>query len=126
MARPPTPDAAWHDALAYALVGERFDFGPLPAPDVPLLVGQLAALGWDAARIRRHALGVRATEAPWPHPIPDALRAGLGAAQLHAALGAVRDALGVAALDAQVSTRTTLNADERRLLNEVPPHHVRF
>ncbi len=96
-------------------------------PDAPELAAGLAAAGWDASRVRAYALAVRSAGEPWPHQIPDALRAGLGPAQLHAALGAVRETLGVATLDVQSpSKRTALNADERRLLGDVPPHFGRL
>lgn len=121
----PTADAAWHRALAYALAGAELDLPGRPAPDVAALAAELAAAGWTPARVAEHARSVQDAERPWPHPIPATLRAGLSAAQLHAALGRARDELGVAVLDPRTpSARTTLTADERRLLADVPPHHV--
>ena len=59
-------------------------------------------------------------------PVPDALRAGLGAAQLYAAIGGARERYGLEALTVlPPSRRTRLDADERRLLADVPPHFGR-
>lgn len=119
---------AWSAALAFALTGEELSLPESDAPDspdVPGLVAALGASGWDAVRVHDHAVEVLAREEVWPHPIPDALRAGLGAAQLYAALGEARRALGVTVLEEKgPSTRTRLNADERRLMQDVPPHHI--
>lgn len=110
---------AWHAALAWALVGERLDLGVQQQPDVTALVEDLEKLGWGPQRI-----GEVARDAPvWPFPWSDADRAGLGAAQLHAALREARRVLGLEALVVRPpSQRTHLNADERRLLADVPPH----
>ena len=65
-----------------------------------------------------------AAERIWPHPVPAGLRAGCGAAQLAAALGRARELLGLSTLETRgPSARTKLNADELRLMREVPPHH---
>ena len=113
---------AWHRAIAFALTGENADLRVQETPDLDLLVGQLADVGWDTERIAAHARGVQ----PWPHPVPDAVRTGLGAAQLHAAIGRARDRYGLVALTVlPPSRRTNLTADERRLLGEVPPHFGR-
>lgn len=117
--------SGWHRALAWALTGEALDLPDRPAPDADALVAELARHGWGAERVRTHALEA-AGVTPWPHPVPDALRAGLGAAQLHAALGAARARLGLDVLAAAPpSRRTKLDADERRLLAEAPPHFGR-
>lgn len=117
--------SGWHRALAWALTGEALELPDHPVPDADALVAELDACGWNTGRIRAHAVetaGVR----PWPHPVPDALRSGLGAAQLHAALGAARARLGLDVLAvAPPSRRTRLDADERRLLAEAPPHFGR-
>jgi len=95
-----------------------------PEPDPERLVAQLADAGWPRERIRAHALGRAADEQPWPHQVPDELRAGCGAAQFYAALGATRALLGLVTLESRPpSGRTRLNPDEERLLRDVPPHH---
>ena len=118
-------DRAWHAAVAFALIGERLPLPARPAPDAARLVEQLDAAGWTPERVASHARAVSDASQPWPHPVPADLRAGLGAAQLRAALDACRAALGLVTLTTKPpSTRTALTADERRLLAEVPPHHV--
>ena len=105
--------------LALALVGERLDFGVQDAPDVPGLLDELAARGWDRERIHHVAHGT----SPWPFPLADADRAALGSAQLFAALRDARRRLGLEVLEVRPrSRRTHLDADERRLLADVPPH----
>ncbi len=109
----------WHRAMALALVGERLDLAPTEAPDVGDLLAQLAANGWERTRIAElaHAAPQR------PFPVAPADRAGLGPAQFTAALGEARAALDLVALDVRPrSARRVLDADERRLLADVPPH----
>lgn len=105
---------AWHQALAYAVTGRRHpELGRQARPDLPALALTLRA-GWpaDPAELRR------------PHPVPPDLAAGLGAAQLGAAVAELRTLLG---LDRQpvvpVTADRPLTADEQRLSREVPPHH---
>ena len=115
----------WHSAIAYALTGEALDLGVQPAPDLAEMKDKLDATGWPPVRIADHA---RATvgRTPWPHPVPDALRAGLGAAQLHAAIRGARDRFGLAVLTVlPPSRRTQLDRDELRLVADVPPHFGR-
>ncbi len=116
----------WQAALAWALVGEQFVLPEPGGPDPEGLVGELAARGWTAAAIRQHAAVALGAERPWPHQIPAALRDGCGAAQLFAALGRTRALLGLVSLETRVpSGRTSLDADELRLLRDVPPHYGR-
>lgn len=119
-------DAAprWHAAIGYALVGEDLALDEPVQPDPARLVTDLADAGWDAGRIRAHASAAAEAEHPWPHRIPAELRRGCGAAQLHAALGRTRALLDVVTLETLApSARTTLDADEQRLLRDVPPHY---
>lgn len=115
----------WHRALGLALTGEDLDVGVQERFDAEAAVDALALAGWDAPRIAEHARA-RAGRAPWPHPVAAAVRGGISAAEFHAAVIRTRTALGVEALDlVPPSPRTVLNADERRLLNDVPPHFGR-
>ncbi len=117
--------APWHRALGLALTGEELDAGVQDAFDADAAVAALAASGWDAPRISEHAHAV-AQAAPWPHPLTREQRGGIGPAEFHAALLRVREALGLAVLTVlPPSTRTRLDADERRLLSDVPPHFGR-
>lgn len=116
----------WQAAVAWALVGEQLVLPEPGGPDPDALVAELAARGWTAAAIRQHAAGVLGAERPWPHQIPDGLRSGCGAAQLYAALGQTRALLGLNSLETRGPTvRTRLDADELRLLRDVPPHYGR-
>lgn len=115
--------AGWHRAIAWALTGEDLPLPEQDVPDLDALVEQLAAAGWPASRIVASAGEARAAGI-WPVPVPARLRAGLGAAQLHAAIREARLGYGLEAGTAvPPSRRTTLTADERRLLGEVPPHY---
>jgi hypothetical protein len=110
-----TGPAAWHQALAYAVTGRRFDgLGRQQAPD-------LAAL----AAFLRPQLGADVDPAVLarPHPLPPDLAVGLGAAQLVAATAELRQRLAGERQARPVTRQRTLTADERRLLDEVPPHH---
>jgi hypothetical protein len=114
----------WHVGLAYALVGFEVDLPASATPDAAVLVADLAAIGWDADRIGDHARETAAAEQPWPHPVPAWLRQDCGAAQFHAALARTRVLLGLVTLETRPpSGRSRLNADEERLMREVPPHH---
>lgn len=118
--------APWHAALAWALVGEEVSLGSQPVPDVAGLLRDLDAAGWPRERIADHARTALVRGGPWPHTIPAPMRAGLGPAQLFAALGGVRRSLGLEVLETRPpSSRTRLDADERRLQADVPPHHGR-
>jgi len=125
----PTPSgpatARWQAAVAYALVGVELPVEETGRADPEATVAALAGLGWTADRIGTHAREVVATEQPWPHPVPQALRSDCGPAQFHAAVARARQLLDLTTLEVRTpSRRTVLTADERRLLAEVPPHHV--
>ncbi len=125
-------DASAADALGFALTGAWLDLSPDPAAGFPDpvsgadgLLALLAAAGWTRDRIADHASAEQTAERAWPHHIPHDRRGGLGAAQIHAALASARTALGLdGTLATRPSGRTRLNADERRLLADVPPHSV--
>lgn len=114
----------WHAALAAALVGEDLDLPEPGRPQLDTLLADLARAGWTGDRIGQHVATAIATGQAWPHPIPPQVRAGCGAAQLHAAIAAAREQLGLGSLEVRVpSRRSRLDPDEQRLLREVPPHH---
>ncbi|MFV0452663.1 MAG: hypothetical protein ACK5LS_10565 [Propioniciclava sp.] len=114
---------AWNSAIAFALVGEELVLPETETPDLAALPAQLASHGWDHGRLQDQARRA-GDQGCWPFPIPRPLRAGLGAAQLRSAIQAARAALGVDTLTVlPPSRRTGLTADERRLLNDVPPHY---
>lgn len=102
--------------------------------DAPLTVGgttvrvdevaaRLGAAGWDRQRLAEHAAGERSAGRTWPKPIPVTRRGGIGAAQLAAAIRAVRERLGpVEEVRLRDSTQP-LGVADRALLAERPPHH---
>jgi len=105
------------EALALALTGRSC---VMPGPD-PLAA--LAADGWDAAAIARHAEAVIDAGGVWPHPVPDELRTRVGSARLLAALQRVQQDLGLFGRSSAPAAPRKLTGDERRLLDDVPPHH---
>lgn len=117
--------APWHRALGLALTGEELDLGVQARFDADAAVAALAASGWGAARIASHAQELTGTR-PWPHPVTADQRGGIGPAEFHAALIRTREALGLTVLTVlPPSNRKELDADERRLLADVPPHFGR-
>ena len=97
----------WHQALAYALTGQRFpELGEQDQPDLDALAD------WLAGRVREVVV-----------PVPSDLTVGLGAAQFHAAMAELQRRLQPPP-QAPVLTNRPLTAEERRLLTDVPPHHL--
>ncbi len=120
----PLATPRWQAAQAYALVGERLDLTEPGHPDASRLILELAEAGWTRDAISDHARTEADAGRPWPHSVPAALRAGCGAAQLAAALARARELLVLVTLETRPpSARVTLDADERRLVRDVPPHH---
>lgn len=94
----------WHQALVYAVTGERRpDLGRQDRPDLDRVVSEIG----DAPR--------------GAHAVPVELTEGIGAAQLAAVLLALRERLPAAPRPVLVDRAP--DAAERRLLDEVPPHH---
>ena len=83
----------------------------------------LADEGWDRAAIQSHARAVIAGGGVWPHTVPDELRLRLGGARLLAAVQRAQADLGLFGQQVPPAAPRPLNADERRLLQDVPPHH---
>ena len=105
--------------LARALTGE-----PLPvAGDATDVGAELAGLGWDVERLTVLREERMRRRLPWPSPADLEVRRELGFARFDALLARVRNELGLAGTRsrAQAPVRP-LNADERRLLADRPPH----
>ncbi len=94
----------WHQALVFAVTGGR-------RPE--LGVQEAADLGAVVAAVAGHDLGA--------YVVPADLREGIGAAQLAALVNALRARL--AGPGRPVLAARAPDADERRLLADVPPHH---
>ena len=106
---------AWHQALAYALTGVRFEELDRQArPDLDAVTAFLRP---------RLGVDVEPAELLRPHPLPADLAPGVGAAQLWAGVAELRRRLSAGASAPGVAAPRPLTADERRLLQDVPPHH---
>jgi hypothetical protein len=116
------PDAllAWHQALAYAICGQRLsELGQQDEPDLDELVRILSR---DADLVPRVQVDRR--RGNWPHPVPNDLMAGIGWAQFSSALTVLITRLDLApGSAARGPSSRPPDADERRLLHDVPPHH---
>lgn len=95
----------WHQALVFAVTGERRpELGRQERPDLDVVVA---------------AIGDRVRGA---HPVPAELTQGIGPARLAAVVTELRTRLAAAGSRPVVAERE-LDAAERRLLADVPPHH---
>ena len=134
MAERRSAGARWHQALAFALTGRRRpELGEQPSPAVAELARLLQSSD-GSGELADHVDATRRSGEPWPHPVPTDLMSGLGYAQFSAALTQLQSELG---LDRAPTPRVgpgrpspghegagqLLSAAERRLLDEVPPHH---
>lgn len=108
-------------AVAVALTGTRLR-GSASTPGG--IVEALAALGWDTQRIAAARAGALDAGQPWPHPVTDDLLTAAGPAQVLATVRACRSLVGQSGLRPAVRhPASRLDAADRRLLAEVPPHH---
>lgn len=117
----------WHQALTFAITGQRWDsLDEHDPPDVRRLLDAvqsrvpLAELTSELEKLRRRG-------DPWPYPVPADLMTGLGYAQFAAALAMVQAALRGRGVTPPAIPKVTADrpptADERRLHEDVPPHH---
>lgn len=115
----------WQSALVFAVVGEVTpeQDGSASGPDLDAIVATLTGRAGGPARIREQIAARHGSGEPWPYPVPAELRAGLGAAQLVAVIAEVRRRLELDPPEHPVLSDRPPDADERRLLAEVPPHH---
>lgn len=113
-------ELAWHQALAYAVCGRRLEqLGRQRSPDIAVLSTALRDLAEEGALILPSSSDQAA------HSVPNDLTQGLGAAQFHAALSALRSELGLGvALCATVAPSRPPTPAERRLNEDAPPHHL--
>lgn len=112
-------------ACAHALVGrpaESLDLEGVHTPD-ELLV-RLREQGWGPIQISQVKTRCLTAGDRWPLEGPAQGRRTVGFAQLHAWVWQCVDLLGFDAVDAGVrDAQSPLDAEDRRLLGERPPHH---
>ncbi len=112
----------WHAALVHALLGRVPDDLPEPGGvDVPRLLVDLDRC-WPGGlvAVRAELAERRRVSAAGP-PLPAELAQQLGPAQFAGALTELRTRLE--SPPTRVAVSRSLDADERRLQAEVPPHH---
>lgn len=108
-------------AVALALTGTALS-GSASTPDG--IVAELDAMGWDSTRIAAVRAAAQDAGHPWPHPVADDQLTAAGPARVLATVRACRSLLGQAGLRPAVRhPASRLDAADRRLLAEVPPHH---
>jgi hypothetical protein len=105
--------------LARALTGRT-----LPVSgDAAGLPAELARLGWGAERLAALRQEQMNKRLPWPFPVDLEARRELGFARFDALLAEVRKQMGLAGTSSRGQALVRpLNADERRLLADRPPH----
>jgi hypothetical protein len=118
----------WHQALGYAMTGQRLDaldaldgLDPLDGQDrlnLPVLARTLL----DLQRARQVVLASSVVER---HHVPADLRAGIGPAQFWAALSELTMLVNRSqpTRPSPVIADRPLTPEERRLTDETPPHH---
>lgn len=105
--------------LGRALTGEEL---PLTSPATDDLVGELADLGWGADQLKGLRQQCQEAGEPWPFPVRRDAVAEVGFAVFHARLQALRERIGLTGLRPQPRVVRPLDADERRLSADRPPH----
>jgi hypothetical protein len=120
-----TDDPAWHQALAFALLGRRRpDLGRQPAPDISQLVDALVATTEGEAPLAEQVGRARLDAKIWPFPVPVDLMPGIAAAQFRAALRELQTRCGIGpAQERRTIADRAPDAAERQLQRDVPPHH---
>jgi len=116
----------WNTALAYAVAGRRWDdLDESGVPELQRVADEIRRRVPDGrSGLQQEIVARLRAGQQWPYDVPPDLRAGLGAAQWVAALGRLRDLLAVGPQpDRPLLSDRKPDADEQRLLRDVPPHH---
>jgi len=122
----PDQPVRWNAALAYAITGQRWDdLDETGMPELATVADEIGRRFAGGIAGLRHQIAATVQEGGrWPYELPAGLREGLGAAQWLAALAGVRELLSVGPQpDRPVLSDREPDADEQRLLRDVPPHH---
>ncbi|MHA6524076.1 hypothetical protein [Tessaracoccus sp. G1721] len=110
-------DAALARAIGLALTGRELELSSPLA-----LSAELAGLGYSPEVLATVRAERQERREPWPFPVPLEARRALGFARFDAALAEARRALGLTGLTPSASARRPLDPDERRLVQDRPPH----
>jgi hypothetical protein len=114
-----------NEAVAFALTGEMLQPpADLSAQCAEEFAAWLADAGWDAARLRDLRDATVQAGTKWPLPLTIEERGGVGAAQWSAIVRGVIEAAKLDQPSRPVNPSGPPDAEDLRLLAEVPPHHV--
>ncbi|PID98483.1 MAG: hypothetical protein CSA83_00995 [Actinomycetales bacterium] len=102
------------DPLVYALTGEQ-----IPASNTTIQT-RLAQIGWNSADIAKFRDDRLAAGLSWPLAVEPEMVVSMAA--FAAELMAARSQLGLVGPVSPPSRRRALNADEKRLIADRPPH----
>lgn len=110
--------------VAYQLTGEWLDVTdaqPLPSPD--LIARTIHEAGWSSARLNHRRAQTIEDGHRWPFAYPHARDTGIGFSQLWAITGEVIRLLQIGPVVRLRDTHQPLDARDRALLDQRPPHH---
>lgn len=110
-------DADLAVALGLALTGEL-----LPLTSADAVVAELAELGWTPGALAELRHGRQERREPWPFPVEVERLRSVGFARFDAALAEARRVSGLTGLEPARPATRPMNADERRLIQDRPPH----
>ena len=113
--------------IAWSLTGQELrPDDELASTDAAQIVAWLARHGWSCGRLEQRARLMREAGQRWPAPVSAERREGLGAAQFQARTRQVLLELGLDhARPVLRDASTPMDAADRRLVAELPPHHGR-
>ena len=125
MTAPAEDDSRLAATCAEALVGPGVQLAGSRDDGTPQeLLAELAAQGWDSSRIREARRECRALGRRWPVELPDERIRAVGFARFQAWMAECIRLLGIDSVDAGVrDAHMPLDAEDRRLLADRPPHH---
>lgn len=109
-------------AVVVALTGTRPQ-SALPGSGVEGVLAWLRAQDWDAERLAGLRDATRQRQERWPLTVPAELLQVAGAARANALLQQCVTALGLDRVPARARSGHGLDARDRALLAERPPHH---
>lgn len=112
-------EAAFAVELGRALTGRHLSLTSAAPDDLP---DALAGLGFDACALQRLRQDRQVAGEPWPFPTQPEVVQEVGFAVFHARLQLLRARLGLTGLVPRHRAERPLDADERRLAAERPPH----